>query len=138
MRLKFPLPSYTLLRAHNIARRKLCLLFLNIVKMGKWRETQNCPNSGFFYNFCHWLSEKSIQFKVWYFRVAHFESNWRYAFTHYVTIIQALIDFGSQTSSFITWEREAKFLRSKFCKFFSLIEIWGWWTHFSVTNLLSI
>ena len=48
------------------------------------------------------------------------------------------MNFGSQKRSLITWESEAKLLRSKMCKFFSLIEIWGRLTHFSVTNLLSI
>ena len=138
MCLKFPLSPYTMLRIDNIAWRKFCSLLLNIVKRGKGRETQNCPNSSFSYNFCHWLSEKSAKFEVRYFKVSHFESNWRHAFTHYVTTIQVLINFGRQTSSLITWASEAKFFRSKFCNFFSLIEIWGRLTHFSVTNLLSI
>ena len=56
----------------------------------------------------------------------------------YVTMIYALINFGSQTSSLITQANKAKFFRSKFCKFFLLTEIWGRLTHFSVTNLLSI
>ena len=53
-------------------------------------------------------------------------------------MISALINVRSQTNSLITWTSEAKFFRSKFCKFFSLPEIWGRLTHFSVTNLLSI
>ena len=32
-----------MLRTHNIAGRKLRSLFLNIVKRGKRRETENCP-----------------------------------------------------------------------------------------------
>ena len=113
-------------------------MFLNNVMRGKRRERQNCLNSSFFHNFCHWLSEKSAKFEVRYFRGAHFEPNWRHAFTHYVTIIWALISLGGQTSSLITWAIEAKIFRSKFSKCFSLIEIWGRLTHFSVTNLLSI
>ena len=138
MRLKFPFTLYKMLQTHNIAWRKLRPLFLNIVKRGKGRQTQNCPNSSCSHNFCHWLSEKSAKFEVRYFKVSHFESNWRHAFTHYVTTIQVLINFGRQTSSLITWASEAKFFRSKFCNFFSLIEIWGRLTHFSVINLLSI
>ena len=30
------------------------------------------------------------------------------------------------------------FFRPKFCKFFLLIEIWGWLTHFSITNFVCI
>ena len=52
--------------------------------------------------------------------------------------IKSLWYVRSQTNSLITWTREAKYIRSKFCKFFSLPEIWGRLTHFSVTNLLSI
>ena len=87
MRLKFPLSPYTVLQTHNIAWRKLRSLLFNIVKGGKGRETQNCPNSSFSYNFCHWLSEKSAKFEVRYFRVAHFQTNWSHAFTHYVSMI---------------------------------------------------
>ena len=60
MCLKFPLSPYTMLRTHNIAWRKLRSLFLNIVKRGKGRETQKCPNCSFSHNFCHWL-----QFQCW-------------------------------------------------------------------------
>ena len=82
---------------------------------------------------------KNLQkFEVRYFRVVHFESNWRHTFTHYVTIISVLINIGSQTSSLISWVRQTKISWSKFCTFFSLIEIWGRLTHFSVTELLSI
>ena len=85
--LKSPLSPYTILQTHNIPGRKLCSLFLNIVKRGKGRETQNSPNSSFSHDFCHWFSEKYAKFGVWYFRVANFESIWRHAFTYYVTII---------------------------------------------------
>ena len=30
------------------------------------------------------------------------------------------------------------YFRPKFCRFFSLIEIWGWLTHFLITNFLCI
>ena len=77
---------------HNVANPKHCLtqassLFLKIIKRGKGREKQNCPNSSLSHNFCHWLSEKSAKFVVRYFRVGHFESNWKHAFTNYVTFI---------------------------------------------------
>ena len=58
VRLKFPLSYHGMLQTHNIAWRNFCLLFLNIIKSGKRVETQNCANSSFFHNFCHWLSEK--------------------------------------------------------------------------------
>ena len=118
MHLEFPLTHYTILQTHNIAWRKFHSLFLNIVKKGKGAETQNCPNNSVSHNFCHWLSEKSAKFDVQYFRVAQFESNWRHAFTHYVTIMSALIYFASETNSLISWESEAKLFRSKICKFF--------------------
>ena len=51
----FSLFPYTILRAYNIAWRKFCSLFLNIVKRRKERETQKCPNSSFSQSFCHWL-----------------------------------------------------------------------------------
>ena len=138
MRLKFPLSPYRMLLTHNIAWRKLRSLLLNIAKRRKAWETQNCPNSSFSDNFCHWLSEKSVKCAVQYFKVVHFDSNWRHAFTHYVTIISVLINIGSQTRSLITWASQTKIFRSKFCTFFSLIEIWGRLTLFPVTDLLSI
>ena len=138
MGLKFPLSPYTMLRTHNIAWRKLHPLFFNIIKRGKGRQSLNCINSSFSHNLCRWLSQKFAEFEVRYFKVALFESNWRHAFTHYVTTIKPLINIGSRTSSLITWDTEAKFFRSKFCKFFLLIEIWGRLNQFSVTNLLSI
>ena len=46
---------YTMLRTHNIAWCKFYLLFLNIVKRGKGRETQNRLGSSFSHTFCHWL-----------------------------------------------------------------------------------
>ena len=49
---KIPPFSHTMLRTHNIARRKIRSLFLNIVKREKGRETQNCPNSSFSHIFC--------------------------------------------------------------------------------------
>ena len=39
--LKFPLSPNTMLQIHNIAWRKFYSLFLNVVKWGKGRETQN-------------------------------------------------------------------------------------------------
>ena len=80
------LSPYTTLRTHNIAWHKFCSLYLNIVKTGKGTETQNCLNSSFSHNFCHWLSEKTEKYEVWYFTVAWFKSNWRRAVTHYVII----------------------------------------------------
>ena len=61
-----------MLQTHNIAWRKFCSLFLNIVKKGTDGETKNCPNSSFSHNFCHWLSEKfwkilSVAFHCWSF-----------------------------------------------------------------------
>ena len=47
MCLKFPLSPYIMLRTNNIAWCNFCSLFLNIVKRGKGRETQNCPNRSF-------------------------------------------------------------------------------------------
>ena len=44
-----------MLQNHNIAWRKFYLLFLNIVKRGKGRETQDYLNSSFSHNFCRWL-----------------------------------------------------------------------------------
>ena len=41
VRLKFPLYPYTMLQTDNIAWCKFCSLFLNIVKRGKGRETQD-------------------------------------------------------------------------------------------------
>ena len=38
----FPLFPYTMLETHSIAWHKFYLLFLNIVKRGKGRETQSC------------------------------------------------------------------------------------------------
>ena len=105
-----------MLRTDNIAWRKFCSLFVNIVKKGKGRDTQNCPNTGFSHNFCHWLSEKSSKFWVWYFSVAHFRSNWRDVSTHYATIIKVLIIFKTQTSSLNTWVSDTK---SLFFRFFS-------------------
>ena len=52
---KIPLSPYTMLRTDNIAWRKFCSLFLNIIRRWKGRETQNRPNSSFAHNFCHWL-----------------------------------------------------------------------------------
>ena len=132
MHLEFPLTHYTILQTHNIAWRKFRSLFLNIVKKGKGAETQNCPNNSVSHNFCHWLSEKSAKFDVQYFRVAQFESNWRHAFTHYVTIMSALIYFASETKV------RRNCLDQKFVSFFWWIEICGRLTQFSVTNLLSI
>ena len=57
-----PFP-YTMLKTDNIAWRNFCSMFLNIVKKGKEEETQNCPNSSFSHNFCHWLSEKMWKVK---------------------------------------------------------------------------
>ena len=50
------------------------------------------------------------------FTVAHFKSNWRHPFTHYVTFMSVLIIFGTQTSSLNTWISEVK---SWFFRFFS-------------------
>ena len=127
-----------MLGTHNIALRKLRSLFLNIGKRRKGRETQNCPNRSFSYNFCHWFSEKYSKFETRYFRIFLFESNWRHAFTHYVSIISVLINLESQRCSLMTLSSEAKNFGWKFCTFFSLIEIWGWLVHFSLTGLLSI
>ena len=62
VRFKFSLSPYTVLQTDKIAWRKFCSLFLNIIKSGKGRETQNSANSGFSHNFCHWLSERSAKF----------------------------------------------------------------------------
>ena len=51
----FSLFPYSILRAYNIAWRKFCSLFLNIVKRWKERETQKFPNRSFSQSFCHWL-----------------------------------------------------------------------------------
>ena len=53
-------------------------------------------------------------------------------------LYKPFINFGSQTSSLITWASEEKIFISKVCKFLSLIEILGQLTNFSVTNLYSI
>ena len=58
MCLKFPLSSYTMLPTHNIAWHNFCSLFLNIANKRKRVEIQNCLNSSFSLNFCHWSSEK--------------------------------------------------------------------------------
>ena len=95
-----------MLQTNKNAWRKFCSLFLNLVKRGEGRETQNCPNNSFSHNFCHWLSEKSAKFYVCYITVAHFKSNWRHVFTHYVTLIWVLIIFGTQRSSLNTFIRQ--------------------------------
>ena len=84
--LKIRLSPYTMLRTHNIAWRKFCSFFLNIVKRGKGVETRNCPTSSFSHNFCHWLSEKnlkklSIVFYSWFFWITLKASN--YPLRHY-------------------------------------------------------
>ena len=61
--LKFPLSRYTMLQTHNIAWGSVYSLFLSNVKRGKGVETQNCPNSSFSHDFCHWLSEKISKIK---------------------------------------------------------------------------
>ena len=65
MYLKLPLSPYIMLQTDNIAWCKFCSLFLNIVKRGKGKETQNCQNSRFFLNFCHWMYLSSI-FSNWF------------------------------------------------------------------------
>ena len=114
MCLKFPLSPYTMLWTHNIVWRNFCSLFLNIVKKGKRRETQNCPNSSFSHSFCHWLPGKSTKFPVCYFTVAHFKSNWKHAFNNYVTIIPVSIFFRTQISSSNTWANKATSLFFRF------------------------
>ena len=53
----------TMLQNHNIAWRNFNSLFLNIIKRGEGVETENCPNSSFSHNFCHWLSKKNWKIK---------------------------------------------------------------------------
>ena len=84
--LKIPLPPYTMFGTHNMAWRKSCSLFLNIVKQGKRVETQNCSNSIFSHIFCHWLSEKiwkniSVVFYSCFFLIIWKASN--YPLRHY-------------------------------------------------------
>ena len=68
VRLKFPLSHYGMLRTDNIAWSNFYLLFLNIIKSRRRVETQNCANSSFFHNSCHWLSEKirNIKCSIFY------------------------------------------------------------------------
>ena len=89
--LKFPLSPYSLLRTHSIAWRNFCSLFLNIVKKVKEVETQNCSNSSFSHNLCHWLPEKNFKIKcsILQLFILHQIENMQ-LITHYVTILQWL------------------------------------------------
>ena len=78
---------YTMLRTHNIAWGKFYLFFINTVKRGKGRETQNRLDRTFTHNCCQWLSEESVKFWVRYFTVSHFKSNRRHAFNRYVSFV---------------------------------------------------
>ena len=136
MRLKLPLSPYcepiTLLDA---SFAHCCSTLLRRGRVEKNKIVQIAVFLIIFVTVCLKYQQK---FEMRYFRVVYFESNWRDAFTHYVTIISVLINIGSQTSSLISWVRQTKISWSKFCTFFSLIEIWGRLTHFSVPELLSI
>ena len=79
----------TMLQNHNIAWRNFSSLFLNIIKRGEGVETENCPNTVFLIIFVTDCLKKIEKLNA-VFPVAHFTSNWRYAITHYVTILQLL------------------------------------------------
>ena len=107
-----------MLGTHNIAWRKFCSLFPNIVKSGKGVETKNCPNSSFSHNFYHWLSKKIWKIEVKYFTVGCFESLWWQVINHYVTMIQVLKIFGGQTSSWNFWVNFRNFWNFCFLSFY--------------------
>ena len=98
------------------AWHKFCLLFLNIVKMGKEVEAWNCPNSSFSHNFCHWLSEK-------------IQKNWNvvfYSWSFWITLKACnypLLHYDISLNNFSSPNKHLKYLgkwgKSLFFRFFS-------------------
>ena len=82
---KFPLSPYTMLWTNDIAWRKFCSLFLNIVQSGKGAERQNCTDSSFCHNFCCCL-KKSWKLKcgILQFAILNDFEGCNYPLRHYV------------------------------------------------------
>ena len=95
-----------MMRTHNIALSKFWLLNLNIGREWGWclegSRKKIVQIAVFPMNFVTDCLKKSEKFQVWYFTVDYFESLWRHALTHYVTMVQVLTIFGVQISAYVS------------------------------------
>ena len=140
-----------MLRTHNIVGQNFSALFLNIVKRGKQVQIKNLSNINFSQNFYHWFSEEiwNIKCRILQLLVLHQTEGEQLSITSTIIYHIYYINNRNIKNSFrndkmirksfgMVWLNKSLFLHLKWASFFSLMEIWGWVTHFSITNFWCI
>ena len=140
-----------MLRTHNIVGQNFSALFLNIVKRGKQVQIKNLSNINFSQNFYHWFSEEiwNIKCRILQLLVLHQTEGEQLSITSTIIYHIYYINNRNIKNSFrndkmirksfgMVWLNKSLFLHLKLTSFFSLMEIWGWVTHFSITNFWCI
>ena len=140
-----------MLRTHNIGGHNFSALFLNIVKRGKQVQIKNLSNIIFSQNFYHWFSEEiwNIKCRILQLLVLHQTEVEQLSITSTFIYYIYYINNHNIKNSFrndkmirksfgMVWLNKSLFLHLNLASFFSLMEIWGWLTHFSITNFWCI
>ena len=140
-----------MLRTHNIVGQNFSALFLNIVKRGKQVQIKNLSNINFSQNFYHWFSEEiwNIKCRILQLLVLHQTEGEQLSITSTIIYHIYYINNRNIKNSFrndkmirksfgMVWLNKSLFLHLNLASFFSLMEIWGWLTHFSITNFWCI